>query len=200
RVLLILRRPFLRKARALVDVYEEELILRDGDEKLIFHADSTSKHPHKHGNESINMINFIDIICEDCFHEVLKIHKPIHPLSGNPAPSSDPVIESLSLSPTPFGDTFCFDIEEKSSASTTPHSDHSLPDYEALSFGVNYQEEKSSGSTTSPSDISLLEYETFHFDLSIYHLPPVDRSDSHHEFVTPRDFQINILNFFDNYF
>ncbi|GKE38997.1 reverse transcriptase domain-containing protein, partial [Tanacetum coccineum] len=66
---LILGRPFLRTARALVDVYGEELILRDGDEKLIFHADSTSKYPHKHGNESINMINFIDITCEDHFNE-----------------------------------------------------------------------------------------------------------------------------------
>ncbi|GKD05374.1 reverse transcriptase domain-containing protein [Tanacetum coccineum] len=47
---LILGRPFLRTARALVDVYGEELILRDGDEKLIFHADSTLKHPQKHGN------------------------------------------------------------------------------------------------------------------------------------------------------
>ncbi|GJU12116.1 ribonuclease H-like domain-containing protein [Tanacetum coccineum] len=46
RVPLILGRPFLRTTRALVDVYGEELILRDGDEKLIFHADSTSKHPH----------------------------------------------------------------------------------------------------------------------------------------------------------
>ncbi|GKE17825.1 hypothetical protein Tco_1425402, partial [Tanacetum coccineum] len=102
---LILGRPFLWTAHALVDVYEEELVLRDDDEKLIFHANSTSKHPHKHGNESINMINFIDIICEDRFHEVLKIQKPIHPLSGNPTPSSDHVIESLSLSPTPFEDS-----------------------------------------------------------------------------------------------
>ncbi|GJT33149.1 reverse transcriptase domain-containing protein, partial [Tanacetum coccineum] len=75
RVPLILGRPFLRTARALVDVYGEELILRDGDEKLIFHADSTSKHPQKHRNESINMINFIDITCEDRFQEVLKIKK-----------------------------------------------------------------------------------------------------------------------------
>ncbi|GKD91805.1 reverse transcriptase domain-containing protein, partial [Tanacetum coccineum] len=39
-VLLILGRPFLRTARALIDVHGEELILRDGDEQLIFHADS----------------------------------------------------------------------------------------------------------------------------------------------------------------
>ncbi|GKC36902.1 hypothetical protein Tco_1049286, partial [Tanacetum coccineum] len=38
---LILWRPFLRTAHSLVDVYGEELILRDGDEKFIFHADST---------------------------------------------------------------------------------------------------------------------------------------------------------------
>nr|GEW85458.1 reverse transcriptase domain-containing protein [Tanacetum cinerariifolium] len=50
RIPLILGRPFLTTARALVDVYGEELILRDGDEKLIFYADSTPKHPHKHGN------------------------------------------------------------------------------------------------------------------------------------------------------
>ncbi|GKB68026.1 hypothetical protein Tco_0929438 [Tanacetum coccineum] len=64
-------------------VYGEELILRDGDENLIFHADSTSKHPHKHGNESITMIKFIDITCEDRFLEVLKIKKLNHPSSGS---------------------------------------------------------------------------------------------------------------------
>ncbi|GJZ14304.1 reverse transcriptase domain-containing protein [Tanacetum coccineum] len=89
-------RPFLRTARALVDVY--------GDEKLIFHADNTSKHPHKHGNESINMINFIDISCEDHFQEVLKIKKSNHPLSGSPSLSFNLVVESLFPSLTPFGD------------------------------------------------------------------------------------------------
>ncbi|GJS93066.1 reverse transcriptase domain-containing protein [Tanacetum coccineum] len=89
RVPLILGRPFLRTARALVDVYGKELILRDGDEKLIFHADSTSKHPQKHVNESINMINFINITCEDRFEEVLKIKKSNHPFSGSTTSPSD---------------------------------------------------------------------------------------------------------------
>nr|GFB39623.1 reverse transcriptase domain-containing protein [Tanacetum cinerariifolium] len=84
-----LGRPFLRTAHVLVDVHREELILRDGDEKLIFHADSTSKHPHQHGNESINMINFIDITCEDCFPEVLKFKKLNHPSSGSTTPLSE---------------------------------------------------------------------------------------------------------------
>ncbi|GJW40205.1 reverse transcriptase domain-containing protein [Tanacetum coccineum] len=67
----------------IVDVYGEELILRDGDEKLIFHAGSNSKHPQKHGNESINMINFIDVTCEDHFLKVLNIKKSNHPFSGS---------------------------------------------------------------------------------------------------------------------
>ncbi|GJZ60456.1 reverse transcriptase domain-containing protein [Tanacetum coccineum] len=52
RVPLILGRPFLRTAQALIDVHGEELILRDGDEQLIFHTDTTSKYPNKHRIES----------------------------------------------------------------------------------------------------------------------------------------------------
>ncbi|GKC29208.1 reverse transcriptase domain-containing protein, partial [Tanacetum coccineum] len=48
RVPLILGRSFLRIGRALIDVYEGELILRNGDEQLIFHVDGTSKLPQKH--------------------------------------------------------------------------------------------------------------------------------------------------------
>nr|GEW54530.1 reverse transcriptase domain-containing protein [Tanacetum cinerariifolium] len=85
----ILGRLFLRTAHALVDVHQEELILSDGDEQLIFHGDSTSKNPHKHGNESVNMINFIDITCEDRFLEVLKFKKLNHPSSGSTTPLSE---------------------------------------------------------------------------------------------------------------
>ncbi|GKB41543.1 hypothetical protein Tco_0886485 [Tanacetum coccineum] len=81
--------------------------------------------------------------------------------------------------PSPAYETFCFDIEQKSSGSTTFHSDHSLSKYESFGFVVDHIEEKSSGSTTSHSDLSLHEYELFHFNLSIDPLPPTDRSDSH---------------------
>ncbi|GJR37334.1 reverse transcriptase domain-containing protein [Tanacetum coccineum] len=82
RVPLILGRSFLRTSRALIDVYEGELILRDGDERLIFHVD---KHPQKHAKESIKMINFI----EDSFGEVLRLKKSNHLLSGSTTPLSD---------------------------------------------------------------------------------------------------------------
>nr|GEZ88423.1 hypothetical protein [Tanacetum cinerariifolium] len=125
-------------------------------------------------------------------------------MSGNPTPSSDSVVESLSLLPTPFGNNdslveetdtllshfnnsppeyeiFSFDIEEKSSGSTTTHSGYSLPDYKAFYFDDDHIEEKSSGSTTTHSDFSLPEYDLFIFDLSIDPLPPSDRSDFYHE-------------------
>ncbi|GJX15277.1 reverse transcriptase domain-containing protein [Tanacetum coccineum] len=86
RVPLILGRSFLRTGRALIDVYEEELILRDGDERLIFHVD---KHPQKHANESIKMINFINISCEDSVGEVLRLKKSNHSSSGSTTPLSD---------------------------------------------------------------------------------------------------------------
>ncbi|GKE23546.1 reverse transcriptase domain-containing protein [Tanacetum coccineum] len=102
RVPLILGRPFLRTARALVDVYGEELILRDGDEQLIFHTDTTSKYPNEHRIESIKMINFIDISCEDNFEEVLKIKKLSHHLSGSTTSTPD---SSPSLTPVETSDS-----------------------------------------------------------------------------------------------
>ncbi|GKA94127.1 reverse transcriptase domain-containing protein [Tanacetum coccineum] len=94
------KRPFLRTARALVDVHGEELILRVGDEKLSFKVDSTLKYSHKHGVESINMIDIIDTTCDDHFSEVLTVQKSIHNLSGSTTPFFDPIVASL----TPFGD------------------------------------------------------------------------------------------------
>ncbi|GKE31711.1 hypothetical protein Tco_1451033, partial [Tanacetum coccineum] len=64
RVPLILGRSFLRTSGALIDVYKGELILRDGNKQIIFHVDGTSKHPQKHVNESIKMVNDT---CNDSF-------------------------------------------------------------------------------------------------------------------------------------
>ncbi|GKD60023.1 hypothetical protein Tco_1297532 [Tanacetum coccineum] len=84
----------------------------------------------------------------------------------------------------PEYETFCFNIEEKSSGSITTYSDYSLLDYEAFYFDDDHIKEKSSGSTTTHSDFSLLEYDSFIFDLSIDPFPSADRSVSHHEEFT----------------
>nr|GFA05972.1 hypothetical protein [Tanacetum cinerariifolium] len=70
---LILERPFLRIARALIDVHGEE--------------------------ESFNRIDVIDVSCEEYAQEVLRFSDSS--TSGNPTPS-DPIIASSSLSFTPF--------------------------------------------------------------------------------------------------
>ncbi|GJZ03626.1 reverse transcriptase domain-containing protein [Tanacetum coccineum] len=64
RIPLILGRSFLRTNGALIDVYEGELVLRGGNEQITFHVDGTSKHPQKHVNESIKMVNDT---CKDSF-------------------------------------------------------------------------------------------------------------------------------------
>nr|GEU34833.1 hypothetical protein [Tanacetum cinerariifolium] len=125
-------------------------------------------------------------------------------MSGNPTPFSDYVVESLFPLPTLVRDsdslvedtdtflshfdnspseyeTFSFDIEEKSSGSTTSQSDYSLSDYEAFSFDDDHIKEKSSGSTTTHFDFSLPEYDSFIFDLSIHLFPPANRSAFYHE-------------------
>ncbi|GKE94706.1 hypothetical protein Tco_1579561 [Tanacetum coccineum] len=102
----------------------------------------------------------------------------IEALKDNLVPSSDFVTKSPSTFPNSFlektntfdnslteSETFCFDLEENSSGSTTTRFDYSLPDYEAFYLNNDHIEEKSSGSTTTQSDISLSQYDSFIFDL-----------------------------------
>nr|GEV71620.1 reverse transcriptase domain-containing protein [Tanacetum cinerariifolium] len=66
RVPYILGRPFLRTARALIDVHGEEMILRDGDERFTLNRKhdtaSYSNHPHR---ELVNLINIFNVSSED---------------------------------------------------------------------------------------------------------------------------------------
>ncbi|GJY26818.1 hypothetical protein Tco_0401544 [Tanacetum coccineum] len=136
------------------------------------------ENPTGHADHFVYRIHIVDSLCD-------KLPIENNYLSGNPTPSSDLVVESLSSLPTPFEDsdslveetdtllsqiddsfpkyeTFCFDIKEKSSGSTTSLSNHSLLEYE--SFYFDHIEEKSSGSTTIRSDYSLPDYDAFYFD------------------------------------
>ncbi|GJY51208.1 putative reverse transcriptase domain-containing protein [Tanacetum coccineum] len=119
----------------------------------------------------------------------------IEALKDNPTPSSDFVTKSSSKSlnlfleetntfdnSLPLSETFCFNLEEISSGSTTTRSDLSLPDYEVFYLDDDHIEEKSSGSTTTHADFS--QYDSFIFDLSIDSFPPADRSDFYHEEFT----------------
>ncbi|GKF54959.1 hypothetical protein Tco_0165299, partial [Tanacetum coccineum] len=142
-------------------------------------------------DDDILLTNKDDILREKMLNDNLLIAN-IEALKDNPTPSSDFVIKSPSTLPNSFleetntfdnslteSETFCFNLEEISSGSTTTRSDDSLPDYEA--FYDDHIEDISSGSTTAQSDISLSKYDSFIFDLSIYPFPPTDRIDLYHE-------------------
>ncbi|GKG31250.1 hypothetical protein Tco_0423738 [Tanacetum coccineum] len=89
----------------------------------------------------------------------------IEALKDNPAPSSDVMTKSSSTSlnlileetntfDNSLTESFCLDLEENSSGSTTTHSDYSLLDYEAFHSDDDHIGEKSSGSTTTHADFS----------------------------------------------
>ncbi|GJX01046.1 reverse transcriptase domain-containing protein [Tanacetum coccineum] len=99
RVPLILRRPFLRTTRALIDVHGEELTLRVNDKAITFKVRHTSRHSHKYYDETVHQVNVIDIACEEYAQEVLGFSDSS--TSGNPTPS-DPIIASSSPLFTPF--------------------------------------------------------------------------------------------------
>ncbi|GJY77180.1 reverse transcriptase domain-containing protein [Tanacetum coccineum] len=94
---LILGRPFLQTARALIDVHREEMILRDGNERLTLNmrhdTSSYSTQPHQ---ESINMIDVYNVSHEEYHEDLFATNHQ----SGNPTLISEPVTKSSSSSPT----------------------------------------------------------------------------------------------------
>ncbi|GJS37318.1 reverse transcriptase domain-containing protein [Tanacetum coccineum] len=58
RVTIILRRPFLRTAKALIDLYEETLTLRVGKEELVYYAEKSEKNKDKHFVYAIFVIDY----------------------------------------------------------------------------------------------------------------------------------------------
>nr|GEY87642.1 reverse transcriptase domain-containing protein [Tanacetum cinerariifolium] len=87
----ILGRPFLRTARALIDVHEEEMILRDGDERLTLNIrHGTSSYFNQPQKESINMINIFNDSSEDFLEDLFETNH----LSGNPTFSPHPNLTS----------------------------------------------------------------------------------------------------------
>nr|GEZ21833.1 reverse transcriptase domain-containing protein [Tanacetum cinerariifolium] len=137
RVPLILGRPFLRTARALIDVHGEEMILRDGDERLTLNMKhdmaSYSKHLQR---ESVNLINIFNVSkvtheihdSERCnvlskklpdIDSINDIHRYFddNPLSGSTTYSYNSLLEdftdelALITYPTDYDDNLQFDIK-----------------------------------------------------------------------------------------
>ncbi|GJU10696.1 reverse transcriptase domain-containing protein [Tanacetum coccineum] len=93
------QRSFLKTGRALIDVYAGELTLRVGNNAVTFNLDQTSRYSSNYDN-SVNRIDIIDVACEEYSQEVLGFS-----MSGNPTPSTEPIVSISSPTLTPFGDS-----------------------------------------------------------------------------------------------
>nr|GEW61260.1 reverse transcriptase domain-containing protein [Tanacetum cinerariifolium] len=154
RVPLILGRPFLRTARALIDVHGEEMILHDDDERLTLNikhdTTSYSNHPQR---ESVNFINIFNVSSED----FLKVSVSKQP-SGNPTFSLHQKLTSPEVTCDIHDSEGCNVLSEK------------LPDINSSNdIHPHFDDNPLSGSTTYSSN-SLLE--EFTNELALITYPP----------------------------
>nr|GFB08265.1 DNA-directed DNA polymerase [Tanacetum cinerariifolium] len=90
----------VKTERALIDVYEGELTLRVGKEAVTFNLDQTSRYSTNYDAMSVNRIYLIDVACEEYSQEVFGFF-----VSGNPTPSTKPIVSNSSPTLTPFEDS-----------------------------------------------------------------------------------------------
>nr|GEW79412.1 reverse transcriptase domain-containing protein [Tanacetum cinerariifolium] len=101
RVPLILGRPFLRTAHAVINVYEGEIILRHEEQSLTLKCGDIPSISYKNF-ESLNKVDLIDATCEEYSQKVLGFSDVVS--SGNPTPYYELIVSISSPSLTPFGE------------------------------------------------------------------------------------------------
>nr|GEV98263.1 reverse transcriptase domain-containing protein [Tanacetum cinerariifolium] len=93
-------RSFLNIGRALIDVYKRELTLRVGKEAVTFNLDQTSRYSSNYDDMLVNRIDIIDVAYEEYSQEILRFS-----MSGNPTPSTEPIVSISSPTLTLFRDS-----------------------------------------------------------------------------------------------
>nr|GEY05991.1 reverse transcriptase domain-containing protein [Tanacetum cinerariifolium] len=109
RVPLILGRPFLSTAHALIDVYEGEIILRHNEQSLTLKCGDTPSISYNNF-ESLNKVDLIDATCEEYSQEVLGFSDVVD--NGNSIPYYEPIVSNSSLTLTPFDESDFLLFEE----------------------------------------------------------------------------------------
>nr|GEZ11334.1 reverse transcriptase domain-containing protein [Tanacetum cinerariifolium] len=109
RVPLILGRPFLSIAHALIDVYEGEIILRHHEQSLTLKCGDTPSISYNNF-ESLNKVDLIDATCKEYSQEVLGFSNVV--ASGNPTPYYDLIISNSFPTLTPFDQSDFLLLEE----------------------------------------------------------------------------------------
>nr|GEV97064.1 reverse transcriptase domain-containing protein [Tanacetum cinerariifolium] len=85
---------------ALIDAYKGELTFRVGKEAITFNLDQTSRYSTNYDAMSVNRIDLINVAFEEYSQEVLGFF-----MSGNPTPSTEPIVSTSSAALTPFEDS-----------------------------------------------------------------------------------------------
>nr|GEY98597.1 reverse transcriptase domain-containing protein [Tanacetum cinerariifolium] len=99
RVPLILGRPFLSTAHALIDVYEGEIALRHDDQSLTLKCGDTPSISYNN-LESLNKVDLIDATCEEYSQEVLGFTDVIS--NEVSSPYYEPIVSNSSQNLTSF--------------------------------------------------------------------------------------------------
>nr|GEY82064.1 reverse transcriptase domain-containing protein [Tanacetum cinerariifolium] len=151
---LILGRPFLRTTRAPIDVHGEEMILRDGDERLTLNmkhdTTSYSNHPHR---ESVNLINIFNLSREDFLKDLVS-----HKQSGNPTFSLHKEIASPKV------------IHELNDSKGCTLLSAKLPDIDSFNdIHPHFNDDPISGSTIYSANLLLEEFTN---ELALITYPP----------------------------
>nr|GEZ74311.1 reverse transcriptase domain-containing protein [Tanacetum cinerariifolium] len=122
RVPLILGRPFLRTAHAVINVYEGEIILRHEEQSLTLKCGDIPSITYNNF-KSLNKVDLIDATCEEYSQEVLGFFDVV--ASGNATPYNKPIVSNSSPSLTPFGESdFVFEeIEDYLNDDSIPIED-----------------------------------------------------------------------------
>nr|GFB32423.1 reverse transcriptase domain-containing protein [Tanacetum cinerariifolium] len=109
RVPLILGRPFLSTAHALIDVYKGEITLRHDDQSLTLKCEDTPSISYNN-LESLNKVDLIDATCEEYSQEVLGFTDVVS--NEVSTPYYEPIVSNSSQNLTPFNASDFLLLEE----------------------------------------------------------------------------------------
>nr|GFA26904.1 reverse transcriptase domain-containing protein [Tanacetum cinerariifolium] len=109
RVPLILGRPFLSTAHALIDVYEGEITLRHDDKSLTLKCGDTPSISYNN-LESLNKVDLIDVTCEEYSQVVLGCTDDVSTKVSSPI--YEPIVSSSLQNLTPFDASHFLLLEE----------------------------------------------------------------------------------------
>nr|GEV66577.1 hypothetical protein [Tanacetum cinerariifolium] len=109
RVPLILGRPFLSTAHALIDVYEGEIILRHDEQSLTLKCGDTPSISYNNF-ESLNKVDLIDATCDGYSQEILGFSDVV--TNDDSTSYFEPIVSNSSQNLTPFDESDFLLLEE----------------------------------------------------------------------------------------